>query len=64
MIRLSACPDKQPEQGFIYTIQVPGDEPFITGNLKHAAEHLAALGVEDPGSLIEQVRQWREIEVH
>jgi hypothetical protein len=64
MIRLYA---RRNEAGlgavFVYTILVPGHEPFVTDRESHAAAHLDALGAEEPEHLLEQVQQWREIEI-
>jgi len=65
MIRLYARRNEQAGSGtvFVYTILAPGHEPFITGDETHVVAHLDALGVTDPAPLVEQVRQWREIEI-
>ena len=64
MIRLYA---RRHEEGadtvFVYTILAPGHEPLITRDETHVVAHLDALGVADPAPLVEQVRQWREIEI-
>jgi hypothetical protein len=66
MIRLSAVAAERPEtvdRVFLYTISVPGHEPFVTSQESHAVAHLDALGVENPELLVKQMQQWREIEI-
>ena len=64
MIRLSAQPVEGPATlPFVYTILAPRQEPFSTNFEPHVAAYLAALGVENPGPLVEQVREWREVEI-
>ena len=64
MIRLSAQPIEGPATlPFVYTILAPRQAPFSTNFEPHVAAYLAALGVENPGPLVEQVREWREVEI-
>ncbi len=61
MIRLSA---KRRADDYVYSIERPRHEPFVTPNENHAVEHLRALGVDEPEQLVEQVRQWKVVEIH
>ena len=47
----------------VYTVHRVGEEPFGTTDPAEASARLAEMGVESPEGLVEQVRQWRVIEI-
>jgi murein endopeptidase len=64
MIRLSTR--RQPEAAgglLLYRIEQPGHGPFVTASAAHAAEHLQALGVNEPEALLRQAGDEDVVEI-
>jgi hypothetical protein len=61
MIKLTAHPGPDFNGVFVFTIEAPDREPFVTDREAQAIAHLEALGAEFPERLIEQVREFGQI---